>query len=188
MQRSAKLTLTALIVVCTLPVVASYLTYYFWQPTETVNYGELLPPHVLPEARGAGLAGQPDVDLAALQGRWTLVYTGPGACNDDCAATLYAMRQSWLAQGEEMRRLDRLWLVTDDVPPPAEALAEQRGLKVARATSEWLALFPTVEPGGHIYLVDPIGNVMMRFPARPDAKRMIKDLQRLLKYSGLGDR
>ncbi len=184
MQRSAKWTLFALIVVCTLPVVASYITFYFWKPSDTVNYGELLDPIELPEGRGEGLAGQPAIDLSAIKGQWTLAYSGEGACGDSCARSLYAMRQAWLAQGEEMRRLGRLWLVTDGVEPGAETLAEQRDLRVARAVPEWLAVMP--QAASHLYLIDPLGNAMMRFPADPDIKAVIKDLRRLLKYSGLG--
>lgn len=184
MQRSAKWTLFALIVVCTLPVVASYVTFYFWQPDDTVNYGELLEPTPLPEGSAKGLAGQQDVGLATFRDQWTLVYSGEGACGDDCVRSLYAMRQAWLAQGEEMRRLGRLWLVTDGVEPAAETLAEQRDLRVVRAVPEWLAAMP--QASSHLYLVDPLGNAMMRFPADPDIKAVIKDLRRLLKYSGLG--
>lgn len=183
MQRSAKLTLTALIVVCTLPVVASYVTYYFWQPDETMNYGELIDPVALPDARANGLGGE-DVDLDSLRGRWTLLYAGAGACDDDCQQALFTMRQSWLAQGEEMRRVDRLWLLTDAADPAPQALVDQRGLKVARAAA-WTSRLPDADQGRHIYLVDPLGNVMLRFPAEPDTKRVMKDLQRLLKYSRL---
>lgn len=185
MQRSAKLTLAALILVCTLPVVASYVTYYFWQPDDTMNYGQLLEPRPLPEAWAQGVGGA-DIDLAALRGRWTLVYLGEGECGEVCAQALYAMRQTWLAQGEEMRRVERLWLITDEADPAVEALADQRGLKVARAADAWAGAMPGSESGAHIYLLDPLGNVMMRFPSEPDVKRMIKDLQRLLKYSRLG--
>lgn len=184
MQRSAKLTLTALIVVCTLPVVASYVTYYFWQPDETMNYGELIEPVPLPEARASGIDGE-DVDLDSLRGRWTLLYAAAGACDAACQQALFTMRQSWLAQGEEMRRVDRLWLLTDASEPPPQVLEDQRGLKVARSAEAWIERLPQDDQGRHIYLVDPLGNVMMRFPAEPDPKRVMKDLQRLLKYSRL---
>jgi hypothetical protein len=182
--RSPKLTFIALIVVCILPVVASYLTFYFWQPSATVNYGELVGPTPLPDGRAAGLAGQPDIDLVSLRGKWTLVYTGASACDQRCAESLYAMRQTRLAQGDEARRVSRLWLVTDAVAPTAEALEGQRDLRVAAAVPEWLEVMPGAE--SHVYLVDPIGNAMMRFPSDPDIKEVIKDLKRLLKYSGLG--
>lgn len=186
MQRSGKLTLILLILVCTVPVIASYVAFYFWQPTEQVNYGELLAPAVLPDVTMAGLDGTEPVDRAAIDGRWTLVYAGPGQCDEACQQSLYAMRQTWLAQGEEMRRVERLWLVSDDTMPAADALQDQRDLKVARAAPEWLDALPGAEAGVHVFLVDPIGNVMMRFPADPDIKLVIKDVSRLLKYSGLG--
>lgn len=184
MQRSAKLTLIALVVVCTLPVIASYVTYYFWQPDDTMNYGELIEPAPLPDVRVSAMDGE-SIGLDSLRGRWTLVYAGAAGCDEACREALYTMRQSWLAQGEEMRRVDRLWLLTDAADPAPDALQDQRGLKVARAADAWIDRMPAGETGRHVFLVDPLGNVMMRFPADPDAKRVMKDLQRLLKYSRL---
>lgn len=177
MQRSAKFTLAAIILVCTLPVVASYTTYYFWQPDDTMNYGELLEPVALPEVNAPELS---------LRGHWTMIYTSGPQCSVDCEQALYAMRQSWLAQGEDMRRVERLLLINGTKVPSADGLQAQRGLKVAQAPEEWLQALPDAQAAGHIYLVDPLGNAMLRFPADPDVKRMIKDLQRLLKYSRLG--
>lgn len=186
MQRSAKLTLAILALVCTLPIIASYLAFYVWQPQTTMNYGELIQPAPLPDARLNGLAGQPGVDRGALNGHWTLVYAGSGDCRADCGEALYAMRQSRLAQGKEMGRVARLWLVTDDVTPTPEVIQQHPELRVARGHPAWIASLPAAECEAHLFLVDPLGNVMMRFPAQPDVKLVIKDLQRLLKYSGLG--
>lgn len=186
MQRNAKITLTALIVVCTLPVVASYLAFYVWKPQDQVNYGQLLTPTPMPEATLAVPDGRAPVDRASLDGHWTLIYASAAACDDVCRDTLYATRQSRLAQGKEMERVARLWLLTDAAEPNAEILATHDELQVARADAAWLALLPGAELGVHVYLVDPLGNVMMRFPAQPDIKLVIKDLRRLLKYSGLG--
>lgn len=186
MKRSAKLTLLAIALVSTLPVVASYLAFYVWPPQGTVNYGQLLSPTALPDGRLVGLAGQPVLERTALNGRWTLVYAGSGACSAACEQALYAMRQSRLAQGKEMGRVERLWLVTDDQVPSVEVVARHDSPRVARAEATWLAKLPRVHEPGAIFLVDPLGNVMMRFPDDPDIKLVIKDLQRLLKYSGLG--
>lgn len=186
MQRNAKLTLIALITVCVLPVVASYLLYFLWRPADTVNYGELLPPRALPDAVLADPAGSGTLDRSVLDGHWTLVYVGPADCDEACRQALYTMRQSRLAQGKEMGRIERLWLVSGEGAPAAEVVSAQDTLKVARVAPDWLSYFPAAERGVHLYLVDPLGNVMMRFPSEPDIKRVIKDLQRLLKYSGLG--
>ena len=185
-QRNAKLTLGALALVCTLPVAASYLAYYVWQPTGKVNYGELIEPAPLPAAQLAGIGGQPGVERAELNGRWTLVYIGPGNCDAACEHALYAARQSRLAQGEDMTRVGRLWVVTDEAVPAPRVLADQDGLRVARADPAWIAALPAAKEGGGLVLVDPLGNAMMRFPPLADIKLVIKDLQRLLKYSPLG--
>ncbi len=186
MTRSARFTLVMLALVCTLPVVASYAAFYVWQPQGTVNYGELLTPAPLPEATLEGLAGQPPVTRATLEGHWTLAYAGEPDCGEVCRAALYAMRQAHLAQGKESGRVERLWLVAPGAEPAPDAVADQRGLRVARADAAWLQRLPDAHAGRHVYLVDPLGNVMMRFPEQPDIKRVIKDLQRLLKYSGMG--
>lgn len=185
-QRKAKLTLAALALVCTLPVAASYFAYYVWQPQGKVNYGELIAPAQLPDEKLAGVAGQPAVGRADLNGQWTLLYAGSGACDAACEHALYASRQSRLAQGKEMARVERVWLVTDDAVPPQRILAAHDGLRVGRAAPSWLAALPPVAGEGALFLVDPLGNAMMRFPPQADIKRVIKDLQRLLKYSPLG--
>jgi hypothetical protein len=96
------------------------------------------------------------------------------------------MRQVRRAQGKEMERIERLWLVTDAVQPSAALLAAIEGAVTApagAAGSEFPAERSVVE---HIYLVDPLGNLMMRFPRDPEPSRVIKDLQRLLRASSFG--
>ncbi|MBD5802916.1 hypothetical protein AZOA_23490 [Azoarcus sp. Aa7] len=184
--RAGRRTLALLAFVCVLPVLASYFAYYVWQPEGRANYGELLVPASLPDAALPGVAGQPDVARKELEGRWTLLFAASAACDRTCADALYLMRQSRLAQGEEMERVARLWLVSDAATPAGELLAAHDGLRLARATPAWLAQLPAAERGRHVYLVDPRGSVMMRFPENAEPRRVIKDLQRLLKYSALG--
>jgi len=158
-----------------LPVAASWIAWrYELVPGASGNYGTLLAPRpVLPGP------------LAALKGRWVLVQFDGGACDARCERKLYIMRQIRRAQGKEMQRVERLWLLTDAVPPRAELLAAIEGTVIAPAGAG--ADFPAeTMPKDHIYLVDPLGNLMMRFPRDPDPSRMIKDLQRLLKVSGFG--
>jgi len=186
MQRSARLTFIALVAVCTLPFVAPYVAFFVWPPKGTVNYGELIAPTPLPAVPLTGLAGRPLLSGDAIGGRWTLVYAGPAACDAACAHALFAMRQSRRAQGREMARVERLWLVTDRGTPDPALLREHDELRVARADPQWLAVLPGAERGEHVFLVDPRGHVMMRFPPHADVGRMIGDLKRLLKFSGVG--
>ncbi|NMF87402.1 SCO family protein [Aromatoleum petrolei] len=184
--RSGRRTLLLLAFVCALPVLASYFAYYVWQPDGRSNYGELLVPTPLPGAPLAGDAGQPEFNPSEFAGRWTLLLAAPGTCERSCTEALYLMRQVRLAQGEAMDRVGRLWLVSDAATPASATLASHEGLRVARAAPAWLAQLPGAEHGRHVYLVDPRGQVMMRFPENADPRRVIKDLQRLLKYSALG--
>jgi hypothetical protein len=154
---------------CLAPMLLATLAYHFdWAVGEAANYGELLPPTVI-TAPG----------LERLRGKWVLVSADAAACDAYCERKLYFMRQVRRAQSREQERIERLWLLTDDARPRAELLAAIEGTRVERATG------PAFSPD-HIYLVDPLGNLMMRFPRDPDPSRMIKDLQRLLKYSRIG--
>lgn len=171
----ARLKLALLALFFLLPVGASWLLWWLdLAPGATSNYGTLLPP------RPVALA-----PLAALKGRWVLVQFDGGACDAGCERKLYFMRQVRRAQGREMQRVARLWLLTDTVPPRAELLAAIEGTVVAPAGAG--ADFPAERAvTDHLYLVDPLGNLMMRFPRDPDPARVIKDLQRLLRASSFG--
>jgi len=118
-----------------------------------------------------------------------LVQFDGGACDAGCERKLYFMRQVRRAQNREMQRVARLWLLTDKVQPGAELLKAIEGTVIAPRAGIDAAngAFPAEgSVTDHIYLVDPLGNLMMRFPRDPDPARVIKDLQRLLKASSFG--
>ena len=146
---------------------AAYL--FGWSPGGASNYGELLPPRPIP-----GFEPQ--------RGKWVLVMFDAAACDPYCEKKLYFMRQVRRAQGKDMDRVERLWAITDGGKPRAELLAAIEGTRIESKGAE--GVFPG-NAVDHIYLVDPLGNLMMRFPREPDPSKMIKDLQRLLKYSGV---
>jgi len=163
----SKLVLIAL--VCAAPLVLGTLAYLLgWSPGRPGNYGELIPPRVVPAA-----------PFASLRGKWVLVSADAAACDAYCEKKLYFMRQVRRAQGKDMERIERLWLVSGAGAPRAELLAATEGTRV-------VALEDPAFSREHIYLVDPLGNLMLRFPRDPDPSRMIKDLQRLLRYSRIG--
>jgi cytochrome oxidase Cu insertion factor (SCO1/SenC/PrrC family) len=176
-----------LVGVFVVPVVAAYLAYFGWHPSAHKNYGELVPVAPLQQTAGRLPAGQP-YDLAELKGKWLMVHLGPSACDADCESQLYLMRQVRIAQGKHQSRIERLWVLTDDGAPPQALLQEHAGLHVWRPDApDFLAQFPAPQrPTDHIYLVDPLGNLMLRFPAQPDYKGMMKDLKLLLKASQIG--
>jgi cytochrome oxidase Cu insertion factor (SCO1/SenC/PrrC family) len=155
--------------VCAAPIVLGTAAYLLgWTPGTASNYGELITPR--------------PVSLDELRGKWVLVTFDAAACDAYCEKKLYFMRQVRRAQGKDMDRVERLWVLTDTHKPRADLLAAIEGTRLAAFSPQG---FPG-NPADHIYLVDPLGNLMMRFPRDPDPSRMIKDLQRLLKYSRIG--
>ena len=160
-----------------LPIGASWLVWWLdLAPGVAGNYGTLLPP------RPAALP-----PLAALKGKWVLVQFDGGACDAACERKHYFMRQVRRAQGKEMGRVERLWLVTDAARPAPALLAAIEGTSIAFQGGALASTFPAERSvTEHIYLVDPLGNLMMRFPTDPDPARVIKDLKQLLKFSGFG--
>jgi cytochrome oxidase Cu insertion factor (SCO1/SenC/PrrC family) len=169
------------------PVAASYLLYYFWQPEGRVNYGKLIDPHPLPDPSLELPDGKP-FRLSQLRGKWVIAMWDSGSCGADCDRKLLYMRQLRLTQGKNTDRVERLWLVSDDAIPRAGAATQYEGTWIVKARGTGLIEVFSMEGTArdHIYLIDPLGNLMLRFPRNPDPKLMIKDLSRLLKASQIG--
>jgi cytochrome oxidase Cu insertion factor (SCO1/SenC/PrrC family) len=181
--------LALLALVCIAPVAASYAAYYWhWlRPAAQVNYGELLGAPGAPEIVGRGADGAP-LRLSALRGRWVLLMADAAVCDAHCAEKLYATRQARTMQGAERQRVVRVWLQAADAPAPsAELLAQHPELLVLRGDPrQWDDLPGAGGATSSIYLIDPLGNLVLRYPADPDIKRLAKDLERLLRASRIG--
>ena len=182
--------LLAVLFMCAAPVLASYFMYYVVRPEARQNYGELVnPQRPLPALATQTLDGVPGT-LPALKGQWLLVTVAGGACAADCETNLYFQRQLRESLGREKDRIDRVWLIPDAVPvAPAllPALASATVLRVdAQGLTDWLQPAAGAALADHLYVVDPQGNWMMRFPAHMDAASAAKakrDLDRLLRAS-----
>lgn len=171
---SARLKLVGILLACAAPFVLGWAAWYFgWGTGSRGNYGELIAPRTL--------SAPP---FGELRGKWVLVTFDAAACDAYCEKKLYYMRQLRKAQGKDEARVERLWLVTDRGAPRPELAAAIEGTRIA-PVAESAQGFPG-DPTDHIYLVDPLGNLMLRFPRDPDPSKMLKDLQRLLKYSRVG--
>ena len=176
-------TLWLILAVCAAPMIASYAAFLFWRPTAHVNYGELITPRVLPDVELALLDARP-FRMSALKGEWVLLTAGPASCDAQCRRKLVYMRQVRLAQGRESGRIERVWLLTDGAAPDAALVAEHPELIIVRGGEKLASALPApLNAADHVYVVDPLGNLMMRFPADPDPQRMLKDLARLLRHS-----
>lgn len=183
--------LFAVLAVCASPLVASYFTYYVVKPTSRNNYGTLIDPRErpMPAMATRTLAGDP-VTLQSLAGKWILLKAGGSDCAQACQDQLFTMRQLRTMQGKEMDRVERVWLITDEQPLDTVLMRVNDGTRMLRAPAGTVRQWLPVEAGGnmdeHIYIVDPRGNLMMRFPKNPDPSKMKKDIGKLLKASAIG--
>lgn len=192
---SGRLKMLAILLVCVAPVVASYFTYYVVRPEGRRNFGQLIDPQLpMPSAATVSLAGVAG-NLHELAGQWLLVSVASGACNDACTRHLYLQRQLRESLGKEKDRVDWVWLV-DDEAPVAEQL--RGGLQQAHVlrirhddVAAWLAPASGHVLADHLYLVDPKGMWMMRFPPGLEpatAAKVKSDLERLLRASASWDK
>ncbi len=180
--------------ICAAPVIASYTTYYLIRPEGRRNYGALIQPQrPMPPMVGTLLDGTPFA-LQSLKAQWLLVTVSSGACDAQCANHLYFQRQLRESLGREKDRLDRVWLITDNAPVSDALLPALRGATVVRVSSAELAAWLAPDAGqalpDHLYVVDPMANWMMRFPAGisiDNASKFKRDLDRLLRASASWD-
>jgi hypothetical protein len=179
---------------CAAPVIASYFMYYVVRPEGRRVYGELIDPQrPLPRLIATSREGAP-VDLRTLKGQWLLVTVGDAACDALCEQQLYLQRQLRETLGREKDRLDRVWLVSDAAPIPDRLTNGLQGATVLRAPkadiAQWLSPAVGHALEEHFYLVDPLGNYMVRFPAHMDAAGAAhakRDLDRVLRASASWD-
>jgi hypothetical protein len=193
--RSGRWKMIFILLVCASPVVASYFSYYVIRPEGRRNFGELIDPQrPLPAITTRTLDGKAG-QLTALKNQWLLLSVAGGACDAGCEQNLYFQRQLRESLGREKERLDRVWLVNDEAPVRdalLPALALSNVLRVPPAdVSQWLEPAAGKRLQDHLYLVDPLGNLMMRFPAYMDADAASKakrDIDRLLRASSSWDK
>jgi len=185
-------TLYLLLAVCVAPVIASYTAYYLLPPSGRTNYGALIEPQrPLPALTLRQLDGTA-VEAASLRGSWLMVQVADGACDAACEKKLWQMRQVRLTTGKDADRVQRLWLIIDESPLATSVIREYDGTIFLRARASEVAAFLPLPAGpgtgltDHIWLIDPLGNLMMRWPKDADPSRMKKDLIKLLKASGIG--
>ncbi|GGY17177.1 cytochrome c oxidase subunit I [Pseudoduganella dura] len=180
-----------MLAVCASPLVASYITYYVIKPSSRNNYGTLIDPRErpMPVMATRTLAGDP-VTLQSLNGKWIMLKAGGSDCGQACQDQLFTMRQLRTMQGKEMDRVERVWLITDEQPLDTLLMRVNDGTRMLRAPAGTVDKWLPVEAGGkaeeHIYIIDPRGNLMMRFPKNPDPAKMKKDIGKLLKASAIG--
>lgn len=187
------------------PLALTFYLYYGstgWRPGSRVNHGDLIdPPRPLPELSLPLAAGNHDPNAGGgrtkadfLKGKWTLLYVGPGGCSAVCRSDLYNTRQVRIALNRDMDRVQRVFIAEGDCCDRQFLDTQHPDLVVLRATQEavpllrllpaWQGIAPAL--ADRVYVIDPLGNLMMSYAPDARPKGMLEDLKRLLGLSHVG--
>lgn len=181
-QRKGRLTLLAVVAVSVLPLLAALYFRFVSPPEPAEMVGQpLADPQALPFEMLQRWDGSP-LEHPEVSGKWLAIFAAPGGCDERCRQTLYLTRQARTAQGRNMARLERLWLIADGVDPAAEVLAAHPDLVVVKASDGRLLELLGGRDGRWINLVDRRGFLVFRYPEDADPKGFIRELGRLIKF------
>jgi hypothetical protein len=194
-KKSGRLKMLLVLAMCVAPVVASYFTYFVIKPQGRTNYSDLISPsRDLPADLPLTKLNGEAVPALNLRGQWLMVVVSDAACDASCEKSLYLQRQLRETLGREKDRVDKVWFITDAATPRAEVLqAISQGtpatvLRVPReALAKWFAPAAGQTLEAHTYIVDPMGQWMMRAPINPDPAKLKRDVEKLLRASASWD-
>jgi len=180
-RRHGRLIVLAIVAIGILPLVAALYFRYVSPPEVKATVGQPLDPIPLPfeflqRADGAAL------EHPAVGGKWLLIFAAPGGCDERCQHTLYLTRQARTAQGRNVTRLDRLWLITDASAPAADLMAAHPDLVLIKATDAKALELLGGKDSRKINLVDRRGLVVFRYAEDPEPKAFIRELGKLIKF------
>jgi hypothetical protein len=192
---AGRLKMLLVLAVCAAPVVASYFTYFVIRPQTRNNYAELITPvREIPAGLPLKTLSGDDVKAQSLHGQWLFIVVADAACDALCEKQLYLQRQLREALGRDKDRMDKVWFIPDAGQPRKEvmeaisAVDKPSVLRVPREElSKWLAPADGHRLEEHVYIVDPMGQWMMRAPVNADPAKLKRDLERLLRASSSWD-
>ena len=180
-QFKGRLILLAIVAIGVLPLLAALYFRYVSPPEVKATVGQRLDPVLLPfeflqRADGVKL------DHPEVSGKWLVILSAPGRCDERCQHALYLTRQARTAQGRNMARVDRLWLITDAVAPVPELVVAHPDLILIRATDDRVLQLLGGGERHHINLVDRRGLLVFRYPDDPEPRAFIRELGKLIKF------
>ena len=203
-KHRSKTPLIIILLMSLAPLVAALIVYFIpeLRPEGSAAYGELVQPQrPMPNAKDLPLTtldGKP-FDLDSLKGKWIMMAADGAACPESCARKLYIIRNTHASQGKHVERLARVWFITDDAPVPEKVLEAYKGAVMVRVNPVVLQQFLLGGAPGSvtpeqarqglsipIWVIDPLGNLMLEYPAVADPEMFRKDIRKLIKSSRIG--
>ena len=179
-QTRGRWPLLAIVAIGVLPLLVALYFRYVSPPQVKATVGLPLDPVPLPFE----FLQRPDgtrLEHPEVSGKWLVIFAAPGACDARCQHTLYLTRQARTAQGRNMERIDRLWVITDATTPAPGLMASHPDLVLVRATDAKLMDILGGSESRHIHLVDRRGLVVFRYPENPDPTAFIRELGKLVR-------
>lgn len=171
-----------------------------WYQGGQTNKGRLIDPPVAFTALAARDMADRPLDAAFADESWWLLYVMPAECEAACRNRLFQMRQVDKALGKESGRLRQLLVLTGPVAPETEALLQREFGEFVRIQGEaggidksLAAVVPAASRAGLLYVMDPMGWIMLSYPPEADEKTsvekaedVLQDIRKLLKASRIG--
>ena len=178
-KRSRRM-LLLLVALFFLPLAVAFMAYYGgWRPEGSTNHGELLQPiRQLPAAQAEPLAG-----------KWALAYVGNGACDNDCQTALVFARQTRLSLAADTNRVKWVLFATDHCCNRDYLDVAHKGIVVIDAAADRAALLgvlPAQDLQHSLFVIDPLGNIVLRYDVRNNPRGLLEDVKKLLKLSHIG--
>lgn len=199
-RRPSLAPLYAIVLICLAPLLFALAAYYVpalgLRPPAQANYGQLIDPQrpvpTPAQLHLRTLQGE-SFNLGQLRGRWVLLSADSGHCPESCVRKLFILRNSHASQGKNVERVTRVWLLTDQAAPAEHIIKAYQGTHIVRANPDELRAFlPTPDTNrsqplhAGMWVIDPLGNLMMVFPDNADPLKVRKDLSKLLYNSRIG--
>ena len=185
-------TLWLLIATFAVPIIGAYAYFFFVDDYALGNHGELIDPVIQIESLALSDADGNRLQRDALIHGWKMLYVADARCDSVCQESIYNMRQINTALGKNAGRFKHMIIHTAPMADDFRRLidAEHSEALHSYASAEPLSRVLSVSPGqlmsNSIYIMDPLGNIMMRFDPGTSPKLILKDLNRLLKISRIG--
>lgn len=191
-QRRSRMHLILIALLFAAPVISAWVTWKYLSADgvhDTTNAGVLVrPARPLTTVPLVDPAGAP-LDDHLLSRRWSYVILAGEGCDAACVERLHVTRQVRISVSKDSSRVQRVLVVRRASAGLAQLRADQPDLVIAVAAGQaWTAFSEQFTSAGAagVYLVDPLGNLMMRYPATVPPKGMLQDLRKLLKVSQIG--
>lgn len=201
-RAKARRTLILVFLTCAVPILLAAYFYFIDKPQDTNNYGTLLNPQTDVSTESFKLLSGEPLTMSQFKGKWVVVQIMSSQCDQVCQNAMFYQRQARLSKGKDMYRLERVAFVIDDGPLETQLLKVFDDVHFVRANPEQLKAWLPLNQGlvgkkgsaevgqlqDHLFVVDPLGHVMMRFPKNDslDFQSFRKDISRLLWASNIG--